>query len=97
MSFYDFVTRRAGPIFRSDRDLDHGMPVFVGVVCSTRKPMNWSSSMMLVDNFCWRGSGFGFRPPFPKSRDPNCKRCELFEIGRSHLRNPGVVVGEARF
>ena len=30
--------------------------------------------------------------------DPNCKECDLFEIGRSHLGNPGVVVGsEARF
>src|SRR5260221_10763059 len=29
---------------------------------------------------------------------PNCKECDLFEIGRSHLGNPGVVVGsEARF
>ena len=29
---------------------------------------------------------------------PNCKDYDLFEIGRSHLSNPGVVVGgEARF
>ena len=29
---------------------------------------------------------------------PNCKEYDLFEIGRSHLGNPGVVVGsEARF
>jgi hypothetical protein len=29
---------------------------------------------------------------------PNCKEYDLFEIGRSHLGDPGVVVGrEARF
>jgi len=29
---------------------------------------------------------------------PNCKEYDLFEIGRSHLGNPGVVVGsEPRF
>src|SRR6267143_2991770 len=29
---------------------------------------------------------------------PNCKEYDLFEIGRSHLGNPGVVVGsESRF
>src|SRR5260370_39460714 len=29
---------------------------------------------------------------------PNCKEYDLFEIGRSYLGNPGVVVGsEARF
>ena len=29
---------------------------------------------------------------------PNYEECDLFEIGRSHLGNPGVVVGSvARF